>query len=271
MVIPSDILTQALQPAAREWLDSLDASQDIAVLLPQLPRRTGRDPFGGTRHTSDDHDVDFAPWRSCDVAAAHLFEKLNPTGEQLRDLFAHGDFEERAMVMRTRAVFPADDTTCHLILEAQRTNTQDHMEALILDSDLVARAVDAGLPIDDFNRLILKTAFVDLPFGRMFGSERHASAELSTMVQDLATEREAAGRKVWYDTNRVIGLAPAPGTIARLLGGLEHGDDNHRLAAVEGIVSTGDTELRKYLEARLPREPKPSIRDAIESALQATT
>ena len=53
---------------------------------------------------------------------------------------------------------------------------------------------DFGEP--DWNRLILKLAFIDLPLRRAFDAERHANTELSRMLQGLATEREAAGRSV---------------------------------------------------------------------------
>jgi hypothetical protein len=91
----------------------------------------------------------------------------------------------------------------------------------------------------------------------------------SRMLQGLATEREAAGRKVWHDTNLAIAHAPAEGTIARLLGGLEHGDDHHRLAAAEGLAHLRRADLRPYLAERLPRENLPRIRAVLERAIGA--
>jgi hypothetical protein len=80
------------------------------------------------------------------------------------------------------------------------------------------------------------------------------------MLQDLATEREAAGRAVWRDTARLIGRAPCPGTTARLVGGLEHGDDGVRLAAAEGLLAMRRGELAAFAAERLPREPREAIR-----------
>lgn len=255
----------------KAWFETARAadSTEVPVLLPQLPRRLGRQPLGGERTTVEGCDVDLSAWRVCDAAAAILLATAG--AEMLLDLFAHGDYEERAMVMRARTVRPIDDATVALLGEAQRTNTQDHVEALVLDCDLVARAVDAGaFPLDDFHRLMLKIAFVDLPAARMFGVLRHANQTLSTMLQDLATEREAATRKVWYDTCRFIGRAPAAGSVGRLLGALEHGDDNHRLAAAEGLGALARTELTPFLRERLNREPHPTVRAALENALAST-
>ncbi|MCA8941158.1 MAG: EboA domain-containing protein [Planctomycetes bacterium] len=264
-----DLLEPRLPAPARDWLQSACHTGEITVLLPQFPRRVGRAPLVVERTTIGDCDVDFSAWRACDAAAAILFEARSPDTDSLLDLFAHGDYEEKVMVMRSRAVAPIDGAALALLGEAQRTNTQDHMEALTLDSNLVARAADDGFSQDDFNRLVLKAAFIGLPFERMFDAIRHANTELSRMLQDLATEREAAGRIVWHDTCRIIGAAPTAGTVGRLLGALEHGDDHHRLAAADGLAALGRPDLRTYLEERLPREPHPRVRAAIERAIQA--
>jgi hypothetical protein len=187
------------------------------------------------------------------------------------ELYFHGDIEERAMVLRSMACRPLDAATITLLEEAQRTNTAHHLEAAVCDSDLLARGAGlSGFGIAGFNRMVLKIAFVDLPLARLFAAENHANPELSRMLQDLATEREAAGRRVWRDTNRMIARAPTAGTRARIAGGLEHGDDAQRLAAAEGLQHLGDPELRAMARERLDREPVPGIRTAISRATQAT-
>ena len=74
---------------------------------------------------------------------------------------------------------------------------------------LAVRALEhAGFGEEDFNRLILKLAFLDLPLDRAQGVEKRANRSLSRMLHGLATERRAAGRTVWGDTARMIALAP---------------------------------------------------------------
>jgi len=114
--------------------------------------------------------------------------------------------------------------------------------------------------------MLLKIAFLDLPLARVFHAEQLANQELSRMLQDLATEREAAGRSVWRDTDRLISRAPVAGTIARILGGLEHGDDGRRLAAVEGLILLNRKDLAPFAIERLAREPRDVVRKLLVQA-----
>jgi hypothetical protein len=140
-----------------------------------------------------------------------------------------------------------------------------HLEAALGDGDLFARTVgQPGFDAAAANKLLLKLAFLDLPLRRAYGAERHCNTELSRMLQDLATEREAAGRAVWRDTWRVIGRAPTHGTRARLVGGLEHGDDGVRLAAAEGLLALQQKDLQPFAAERLAREPRAEIRAVLQ-------
>jgi hypothetical protein len=101
----------------------------------------------------------------------------------------------------------------------------------------------------------------------MVGIERHATQDLSRMLQDLATEREAAGRSIWPDTAVMMARAPVPGTVARVLGDLEHGDDDRRANAVLALAVLGLSDLVPFVRAREARAPRPAIRRAIEDLL----
>ena len=233
----------------------------MAVTLPQLPRKTGRDPLAAGRVHWGDSDVNLAAWRRCDAAAALMLLEARATDAELVDLHAHGDLEERAMVLRSLALLPTGKATIHLLGEVQRTNMVLHVEAAVCDSNLLVRAArGGGFSADDTNRLLLKLAFLDLPLQRVFGGETLANPELSRMLQDLATEREAAGRPVWRDTDRMLGRAPVPGSAARILGGIEHGDDGRRLAAAEGLLQLQRPELAPLAAERLAREPRADVR-----------
>ena len=113
------------------------------------------------------------------------------------------------MVLKSLAVLPITDATLRLLEEVQRTNTTSHFEAAVCDSNLAVRALQhPGFGQADFNRLMLKVAFLDIPLDRVFEAEQRANPELSRMLRGLATERQAAGRPVWGDTERLIALAP---------------------------------------------------------------
>lgn len=288
MANPSQVL-ESLTPEAADWLRQAieqtekDAAKNLPVLFPQLPRRLGRNPFTKGEHSraagdSREARIDLGAWRACDAGALLLLEAQSrdpqspdpQSTEQFLDLYYHGDMEEKAMVFRAAACMPIGATTVTLLGEAQRTNTSNHFEAAVCDSNVLVRAVEAAgdaFTQAEFNRVVLKLAFVDLPLSRVFDVSEKANPELSRMLQDLATEREAAGRRVWRDTNLLIAQAPTAGTIARIAGGLEHGDDAHRLAAAQGLQYLDDEKVRALARERLDREPVAAIRDAIRSVL----
>ena len=255
-----------LQPATAEV--RADRSR-LAVLFPGLPRRVGRQAVRGGVTALGPGRVDLDAFRRCDLAAAWLLLQTGATEAELLDLYSHGDIEERAMLLRALHLLPIGTITTQLFGEVQRTNIVLHLEAGVCDSDLFARAVGhAGFDATAANRMLLKLAFLDLPLRRVLGADRHANAELSRMLIDLATEREAAGRSVWRDTWRLIGKAPCPGASARLVGGLEHGDDGVRLAAAEGLRALGRADLHHFAKERLPREPRDDVRTALQRIVQ---
>lgn len=237
----------------------------LAVVFPGLPRRCGREAVRGGRTRLGPGAIDLDAFRRCDLAAAWLLASCAATDDEIFDLYAHGDIEERAMLLRALHVLPTGPVTTRLFGEVQRTNIVLHLEAATCDGDVFARLVGHhGFDRTASNKLLLKLAFLDLPLRRAWDAERHANAELSRMLLDLATEREAAGRAVWRDTWRLIGLAPCPGTAARLVGGLEHGDDGVRLAAAHGLAAMNRPDLRPFAAERLPREPRDTVRTVLQ-------
>lgn len=280
MTNPFEPLLTVLEKDASAFAD--DARQALAakgaghlpVLFPQLARRVGRTPLDASRTRERDRILDLGAWRACDAAGLVLLIDAEAAPEQVVDLYLHGDFEERAIVLRSLAWLPITDATVRLFGEIQRTNTAFHFEAGALDSNLAVRALrdggeDAGFTRDDFHRLVLKTAFLDLPIWRMFGALDEADETLSAMLQGYATEREAAGRSVWIDTDRFLGRAPVAGSVARILGHLEHGDDATRLAAAEGLLALGRPDLASYATERLDREPREPVRAVIRRIVGA--
>jgi hypothetical protein len=236
----------------------------LAVAFPGLPRKLGRQAVRGGVVTLGPGRLDLDAFRSCDLGAAWLLLAVAATDAEVLDLYAHGDLEERVMLLRALSLLPLGTVTVRLLGEVQCANIVLHLEAAVCDTDLFARAA-AGLTQSGFdgstaNKLLLKLAFLDLPLRRVFAAERHANPGLSQMLIDLATEREAAGRSVWRDTCRLLGRAPCPGAVARLVGGLEHGDDDVRLAAAEGLLALARADLRPFAAERLPREPRDDVR-----------
>lgn len=207
-------MRRALPEGARLWLDEALARlaaepAALAEVFPQLPRRIGREPLARGRVSDAGAIVEQGAWRMCDAAALAALQAAGAEGDALVDLFLHGDLEERAMVLRCLSLLPITQGTLRLLGEVQRTNTVSHFEAAVCESNLAVRALEhANFGEKDFNRLILKLAFLDLPLDRALGVEKRANRSLSRMLHGLATERRAAGRTVWGDTDRMIALAP---------------------------------------------------------------
>lgn len=274
------LLEAALATDARAWLDAAlaEAEQTPARAIPErfpaLARKIGTAALGTGREIERPAGgktayVDRAAWRRADAAALLLLRAGRAGDDLLIDLYLHGDFDERISVLRALALLPIGAATLRLLEEVQRTNMQPHFEAAICDSNLLARAHEhLEFGAERFNRMMLKAAFLDVPLGRLYDAGIGANRELSRMLQDLASEREAAGRAVWADTCRLIASAPAPGTAARIIGGLEHGDDRQRLAAAEGLALLGRPDLAPFARERLDREPRPAIRAVLESLLR---
>ena len=244
----------------------------LPVVFPGIPRRFGKDAIGGGKQSFGDALVDLDALRVCDVVAAYLVTSIEATEEEIVDVYMHGDIEERAMLLRSLNFLPLGSTTDRLLGEVLRTNIVLHMEAALCDTDLLARTVSSKTIDDDTaNRLLLKFAFLDMDLTRALGAYALANVTLSTMLQDLATEREAAGRSVWRHTYRMLGHAACPGAVARLVGGLEHGDDGVRHAAAEGLIALRSTEtqinqnlIAQFASERLPREPRATVSELLQ-------
>src|SRR5262245_14193523 len=168
--------------------------EEIPVLWASLARRAGRAPLSGRAQVGD-AVADLSAWRRCDAVGAALLFKAEPLPKGfVLDLYLRGDLEEKTAAARSIVLLPVSEDASKLLDELQRSNVVAHFEAGVLDGNLLVRALDAGLlSRDRFDRLVLKAAFLDLPLDRMTGVIDRPGPNLSRMLQDLATEREAAG------------------------------------------------------------------------------
>lgn len=270
------ILEAALTSQARggplDWWHSAVAQVEtdgpgaLPVLLPALTRKLGTSLLSGGIRTeplgeSRPAKVNLDAWRLADAAGLLLLRSAKLDDRQLTDLYHHGDLEERTILLRSIGLLPITEGSIELLNQALRSNVETHFAAAVCDSNLPVRAAahpDFG--VEGLNRLVLKAAFLGKPISTLLDVECGANAELSRMLQDLASEREIAGRMVWPGTNLLIAFAPTDGTVARIVGGLEHGDDQQRRAAAEGLAKLGRDDLVPFARERLPREQRPVIR-----------
>ncbi|MCA8969811.1 MAG: hypothetical protein KDC95_08515, partial [Planctomycetes bacterium] len=83
----------------------------LSVVLPSLARKAGRTELARGRIRIGDAEVERGAWRTCDVAGHRLIEATDFPDEELVGLFLHGDFEERAIVMRHVSTREVRDST----------------------------------------------------------------------------------------------------------------------------------------------------------------
>ena len=135
-------------------------------------------------------------------------DRTDDIGERYRD----GDTEERIRVLDELDALaetgpidgPLRETGVGLVRDALRAN----------DPRLVAAAMGAfagrHLPDHDWRHGVVKLVFMGVPLSVVAGLDERTDAELSRMAQDLAEEREAAGRPVPDDLRSLLPATDAP-------------------------------------------------------------
>lgn len=171
-----------------------------------VPRRVGRRLLEQGRETLCGYQVELGSFRAADVVGALLLlQGQGLVGGRdasfLQTIHDRGDAEERRMVLKSLPLLDLERGFVVSMLEmAHRTNDPLLFEAAMLDSDLPASVLDAPA----FGRLILKVAFWDYPIERVLGFESAAPEALGPMLLDFRSERIAAGRPTWRDTDKVL-------------------------------------------------------------------
>lgn len=121
-------------------------------------------------------------------------------GERLvADAYRGGDTDERRAVLRALPLLSARERFAALAADACRTSVRPIFEAIACENPYAARHLGAL----EFNQMILKALFLDVPLARVVGLDRRPNAELTRMARDYAAERRAAGRAVSADLARL--------------------------------------------------------------------
>jgi hypothetical protein len=269
-------IEQVASESAMPWLDEagscLEKSDEIEQALltcsAAARRRLGLAPMSGRiALTGEECDsLDLSCWTVADAARALLLLQaisVRPAraGELARSLFRHGDEAERAAVVRSLVLLPEAQALRDIALEAGRANSQRLFAAIALDNPFPA----AYYHDDEFNQLVLKSAFMSLPLGSVLGLSRRANAELSRMCEDYLDERVAAGRTVPTD----LWLALAPFASARgeklMVAYASDADPRHRQNALVGLIMRRETSpyLEQVIRARATAETDPCVTEIL--------
>lgn len=115
-------------------------------------------------------------------------------------LYREGDSREKRAVLRALPLLADGARFLELALDAGRTNESDLFAALACDNPYPARHYGER----DWNKLVMKAAFVGAPLARIVGLDRRGNRELCRMALDYIDQQESAARAVPPDLDRLI-------------------------------------------------------------------
>jgi hypothetical protein len=121
------------------------------------------------------------------------------------EAFRKGDNDERAALLRALPLLPAPARFAELAIEACRTHVPGVFAAIACDNPFPA----SHFAMPNFNQLVMKSLFMELPLERVIGWRKRVGPELQRMAHDYEAERVAAGRSVPSDIALLKAAAPA--------------------------------------------------------------
>jgi len=263
-----------------EAMERLAASDDPAADLPILSARARRSvgqsmlgPHGPVLHATDGlirtetWDLGTAARVALALNAAGRAADDNRSAALIQGLYRSGDESERIAVVRALSAFDLSDALKGIALDAGRTNSVALFGALALANPFPA----AHYSEHEFNQLVLKAVFVEVPVEHVAGLEARANPALSRMCEDYVDERTAAGRG--FPAGLWLALAPHAGERAfdLLLDAVINGDADHRDLAATAAArrASADDAVRQRLQDRADSAADGRVRTAYANVLSA--
>ena len=100
-----------------------------------------------------------------------------------------------------------------------------------------------------WNQLVLKCLFIDVPLDQLIGVDRRANAKLMTTLIDFAHERRAAHRSIPLDLWRCVGPFADDRALDDLRLVLTTGSPEERLAAADALHRCPDQRAKQILNS----------------------
>ena len=184
--------------------------------------------------------------------------------KHLFEIYDLGDVETRIACLRALN-FIEDDPKAglELVYDAGRTYLSELMDAGWCNNPFSTE----HLSTEEYRKAVLKSLFCDVDVGGFLKLEERADEELARSLCEYANEREAAGRSVPHSVWIVSARYPRPGLVARLIGRLEHPNEDERKVAILSLKSAQDQRAVSFLEDRLEREDSIECQKLIQDTL----
>lgn len=177
-------------------------------------RRLGMTPFAPAPDEGEELERSALPiptgWPLSAVGRAALLAKacadLAPDEHVpfIARVFKTGDNAERAALLRALQLLPSPERFAETAMDACRSSVQSVFEAIACENPYPARF----FPELNFNQLVLKAFFTEVPVRRIVGLDERRTPDLVRMAEGYASERRAAGRSVPRDLHVVTGKPP---------------------------------------------------------------
>jgi hypothetical protein len=181
----------------------------------------------------------------------------------VRTAYHEGDSSEKKAVVQGLSLLPEPARFLDVALDAGRRAETTLFRAVACDNPFPAR----HYPELEFNKLVMKAAFVGAPLSRIVGLDRRANPDLARMGMDYVSEQESAVRR--FDPQIWLAIAPYPplGAVGRMVGYLSHSVAEQRLWAARGLRRAAQERTRAFLQERAAVEDDPAVLEAILEAL----
>ena len=246
-------------------------ASELSSAFAQAARRVGREPLQLPAEARLEGPLDAVPLAGLSADSAGRIALLMALGEArpsalaevLDALYRDGDTREKIAVVRALSLLPEQARFTWIALDAGRTNETDLFRAVACDNPFAAR----HYPELEFNKLVMKAAFVKAPVDRIVGLDRRANPELARMGMEHIDEQESAGRSFVPEIWLAIAQHAPPGAVGRMLGYASHSVAAQRLGAIRGLAIAGQPRTRSFVVERLEVERDETLRQALLDAL----
>jgi hypothetical protein len=243
----------------------------LREVFPSVRRRVGDATLtdtGPLNVAGPEDDVSLGAWTADEASRVALLvavARADALPEIVEAVYHEGDSREKRAVIRALPLLPEGRRFLPLALDAGRRSETTLFEAVACHNPFPAR----HYPELEFNKLVMKAAFVGVALDRIVGLDRRGNPELARMGMDHVSEQESAGRRFAPGIWLAIAGCPPAGAVARMIGYLNHGVAEQRLGAARGLERAADARSRAFLLERARHETEPVVLQALSEALEA--
>jgi hypothetical protein len=162
----------------------------------------------------------------------------------LDQLFAAGEVHELIALYQGLPLYPHQPAFQLRCAEGLRTNIKSVFCAIAHRNPYPSEQLNE----DQWNQLVLKSLFIEVPLDPIFGLDRRANAKLAKILVDFARERWAAKRPVSPELWRCVGPYADDAALSALEQVLTTGSELERQAAALALRSSEKGEAAGILQ-----------------------